>query len=90
MIDIAAERERLGKAIDKLDKEAGGLRAKLGNADFVARAPEEVVDEQRSRLEAAEEEIADPRAAAARLAGSDRGGGGQGDRAPKVRRCARC
>ena len=49
VIDIAAERERLGKAIDKLDKEAGGLRAKLGNATFVARAPEEVVDEQRSR-----------------------------------------
>ena len=69
VIDIAAERERLGKAIDKLGKEAGGLRAKLGNANFVARAPEEVVDEQRSRLEAAEEEMAILAAAAARLAG---------------------
>ena len=69
VIDIAAERERLGKALEKLAKEAGGLRAKLGNANFVARAPEEVVDEQRARLEAAEEEIAILEAAAARLAG---------------------
>ena len=69
VIDIAAERDRLGKAIDKLDKEAKGIRGKLANAAFVARAPEEVVDEQRARLEAAEEEIAILRAAAARLAG---------------------
>ena len=69
VIDIAAERDRLGKAIDKLDREAAGLRAKLGNPAFVARAPEDVVDEQRARLEAAEEEIAILRAAHARLAG---------------------
>ena len=69
VIDIAAERDRLGKAIDKLDREAAGLRAKLGNPAFVARAPEDVVDEQRARLEAAEEEIAILRAAHDRLAG---------------------
>ena len=69
VIDIAAERERLGKALDKLDREATGLRAKLANAAFVAKAPEEVVDEQRARLEAAEEEIAILAAAEARLAG---------------------
>jgi len=69
VIDIAAERARLAKAVEKLDREAAGLRAKLGNAAFVAKAPEEVVDESRARLEAAEEEIAILRAAAARLAG---------------------
>ncbi len=69
VIDIGAERERLNKALDKLGKEAAGLRAKLGNAAFVARAPEEVVDEQRTRLEAAEAEMAILKAAAARLAG---------------------
>ena len=58
-----------GKTLDKLDKEAKGIRAKLANAAFVARAPEEVVDEQRARLEAAEEEIAILEAADARLAG---------------------
>ncbi|MFO1106186.1 MAG: valine--tRNA ligase [Amaricoccus sp.] len=68
VIDIAAERERLAKALDKLDKEAAGIRAKLGNAAFVARAPEEVVDESRARLEAAEDELATLRAAQSRLA----------------------
>jgi valyl-tRNA synthetase len=67
VIDIAAERDRLGKAIDKLDKEARGLRSKLANAAFVAKAPEVVVDEQRTRLEATDEEIAILRAAHARL-----------------------
>jgi len=69
VIDVAAERERLAKTLDKLEKEAKGLRAKLSNPAFVARAPEEVVDEQRARLEAVEEEIAILRAAATRLAG---------------------
>ncbi len=67
VIDIAEERARLEKALAKLEKEAAGLRAKLSNEAFVARAPEEVVDEQRARLEAAEEEIAILRAAQARL-----------------------
>jgi valyl-tRNA synthetase len=69
VIDIAAERDRLARAIDKLEKEANGLRAKLANQAFVSRAPEEVVDEQRARLEAADEEIAILRAAFGRLAG---------------------
>ncbi|MFO1141817.1 MAG: valine--tRNA ligase [Amaricoccus sp.] len=69
VIDIAAERERLRKALDKLGKEAQGIRGKLANEAFVAKAPEDVVDEQRTRLEAAEEEIAVLRAAEARLAG---------------------
>jgi valyl-tRNA synthetase len=68
VIDITAERGRLQKALDKLGKEAQGIRGKLANAAFVEKAPEEVVDEQRSRLEAAEEEIAVLQAAAARLA----------------------
>ena len=69
VIDIAAERDRLARAIDKLEKEAKAIRSKLANPAFVARAPEEVVDEQRARLEAAEEEIAILRAAHTRLAG---------------------
>jgi valyl-tRNA synthetase len=50
IIDFAAEGARLRKEIDKLAVEAEKLRAKLGNEDFIARAPEEVVEENRERL----------------------------------------
>ena len=53
IIDIPAERQRLNKEIEKIDSEAVKIENKLANADFMARAPEEVVDEQRERLEAA-------------------------------------
>ncbi|MCC0067126.1 MAG: valine--tRNA ligase [Rhodovulum sp.] len=69
VIDLEAERARLAKALEKLRKEAQGLRGKLANAAFLANAPEAVVDENRARLEAAEEEAAILAAAAARLAG---------------------
>jgi valyl-tRNA synthetase len=53
VIDIPAEHARLAKEIEKLDGEMKKIEAKLGNADFMARAPEEVVEEQRERLEEA-------------------------------------
>ena len=53
MIDLDAERARLAKEIQKLDAEVAKIDAKLGNADFLKRAPEEVVDEQRERREEA-------------------------------------
>lgn len=51
IIDLDAERERLKKQLGKLDAEIKQLSGRLGNQDFVANAPEEVVEEQRSRLE---------------------------------------
>jgi valyl-tRNA synthetase len=51
VIDLDAERARLAKEIQKLDAEVSKIDAKLGNADFIKRAPEEVVDEQRERRE---------------------------------------
>ena len=53
IIDFAAERTRLQKEIGKLDGEIGKIDGKLNNAAFVARAPAEVVDEQRERREEA-------------------------------------
>jgi valyl-tRNA synthetase len=53
VVDIAAERARLDKEIAKLDGEVKKIDAKLGNADFLKRAPEEVVEEQRERRETA-------------------------------------
>ncbi len=53
IIDIAAEQARLKKDIGKLDDEIGKIDKKLGNAQFMSKAPEEVVEEQRSRREEA-------------------------------------
>jgi len=49
-IDLAAERARLTKEIGSLAADIDRTGKKLGNADFVARAPEEVVEENRERL----------------------------------------
>jgi valyl-tRNA synthetase len=53
VIDLDAERARLAKEIQKLDVDVGKIDAKLGNADFIKRAPEEVVEEQRERRDEA-------------------------------------
>ncbi|TCT12418.1 valyl-tRNA synthetase [Tepidamorphus gemmatus] len=54
VIDLDAERARLQREVQKLVDEIGKIDAKLGNASFVARAPEHVVEEQRERRQEAE------------------------------------
>jgi valyl-tRNA synthetase len=49
IIDIAAEKSRLEREVDKAAKEIARIDAKLGNAQFMAKAPEDVVEEQRER-----------------------------------------
>ena len=49
VVDLTRERERLGKEIGKLDAELAKIAAKLGNPNFLAKAKEEVVEEQRER-----------------------------------------
>ncbi|NGQ91332.1 valine--tRNA ligase [Rhodobacter sp. HX-7-19] len=71
IIDIAAEKTRLSKALEKLGKEIGGLKGRLNNPAFVASAPEEVVEEARANLEAREDEAGKLDAALRRLAEID-------------------
>ncbi|MGV3575571.1 MAG: valine--tRNA ligase [Devosia sp.] len=53
VIDIAVEKARLEKEVGKLDGEITGIDKKLGNEQFVSKAPEEVIEEQKARREAA-------------------------------------
>lgn len=50
LIDKVEAQKRLDKEIATLDKDIMATEKKLGNADFVARAPEEIVEENRDRL----------------------------------------
>jgi valyl-tRNA synthetase len=49
-VDVAAETERLGKEIARLQGEIARAETKLANAGFVARAPAAVVAQERERV----------------------------------------
>jgi valyl-tRNA synthetase len=53
VIDLAAERARLGKEMSKCDAEIARVDQKLSNADFLKRAPEEIVEGEREKREEA-------------------------------------
>jgi valyl-tRNA synthetase len=53
VIDLSAERARLDKEMQKADADIARVDAKLSNANFVARAPEEVVEEEKEKREEA-------------------------------------
>jgi valyl-tRNA synthetase len=67
-IDVAAERARLQKEIAREEKDGARLDAKLANPEFLERAPEHVVEENRERRAEALARIAKMRAALERLA----------------------
>ncbi|MGA8769499.1 MAG: valine--tRNA ligase, partial [Rhodomicrobium sp.] len=67
VIDLAAERERLSKEIGKLQKEIDKIDERFANEQFMAKAPEEVVEENRERRAEAEAAAKKLKAALERL-----------------------
>ncbi|PIT78723.1 valine--tRNA ligase [Limnohabitans sp. B9-3] len=49
-VDVAAEKIRLGKEVDRLQNEITKAGAKLGNEAFVAKAPPAVIEETKKRV----------------------------------------
>ncbi len=70
VIDFAAERVRLEKEAAKVASDIARIDAKLGNADFLARAPDEVVEGEREKREEAEARRAKIAEALERLKGA--------------------
>jgi valyl-tRNA synthetase len=50
LIDVAAERDRLGKQLAKTADDLGKVRKKLENQSFVANAPPEIVAKENARI----------------------------------------
>ncbi len=56
-IDVAAERKRLEKDLARASKEVADAEAKLGNPDFLGKAPAPVVEKIRGRLASAQADV---------------------------------
>ena len=68
VVDFKAEKERLKKELDNLNKYLEGYERKLSNPSFVKRAPAAVVEEERRRQSEAKENKAKVEAALERIA----------------------
>ena len=69
-IDVAVERERLGKEVARIEVELKKAANKLATPSFVDRAPAAVVAQERSRLEGFTANLAQLRVQLDRLSGS--------------------
>jgi valyl-tRNA synthetase len=56
VLDVASETARLKKEIERCEKEISKVASKLSNENFVARAPVDVITEQRERMASYEAE----------------------------------
>jgi valyl-tRNA synthetase len=70
VIDLDAERTRLTKEMAKCDADIARVDQKLGNADFLKRAPEEIVEGEREKRDEAQARKAKLAEALARLQGA--------------------
>ena len=67
-IDVEAERLRLGKEVERLEKEIAKANGKLSNASFIERAPAAVVEQEKSRVAQFSETLLKVREQLAKLA----------------------
>jgi len=67
IINVDAEKSRLNKAIEKLEKELNSISQKLSNDKFILNAPEAVILENRNRIEIGGEELLALQAALSRV-----------------------
>ncbi len=58
IIDFAEEDRRLAKEMEKIGKELAQAQRKMSNEDFLAKAPEEVVNKEKERLNSWSEKLA--------------------------------
>lgn len=66
-IDVKAEKKRLISEQEKLAKFVKAIEGKLGNKNFVDRAPAEVVEQERAKLQEAQSQITTIEASLAKL-----------------------
>jgi valyl-tRNA synthetase len=67
LIDKNAELDRLGREMDKIEKDLVKAKTKLANPDFVARAPHNVVEQEKDRVRQFETALAKLHAQRARV-----------------------
>ena len=67
LVDVDAERPRLEKAISEIESNLAKSTAKLQNANFVDRAPDEIVAAERTRVDTLEGELEKQRSLLAEL-----------------------
>ncbi len=68
VIDIGAEKARLTKSLEKLEKEIKSVTGRLANENFVSKAPPHVIEENKKGLAEAETKAEKIREALGRLA----------------------
>jgi len=67
LIDLNAEKKRMSADIIQKRKAIDGLNARLNNADFTAKAPEEIITKEKERLDTLNKEVSELKSVLANL-----------------------